>query len=229
VNDLIQQIAVINENGTQIGMTFPKRAKQLIARQRALWHNDSHTAICLLPELKEEVILDKDFTYNTNDGFKEAPRCAKSDDLLLYLAKKNVAERKNLIKQAVIYAIAWTVLLVVYAGFWDGADNYLSREGRNAINTLEVSMPFIPEAYVPNIEYAIAVINTYTYMYQRPVGNYILGAMFAWGGWIVFHAIKRAAENSRPKGAKRIKPDPVAVEYQRLKNIVLDGAAIEKV
>lgn len=228
VKNLIQQVVVIDENGTQIGMTFPKRAKQLINKQRALWHDEAHTTICLLPEMKEDTILENDFTNRMSAGVEKTIGYAEDNNLLLFLAQKNVTERKNLIKHIMAYVATGIVVVFLYASFFVNSVHPFSSEAWNAIRYLDEIRPLIPESYIGNIDEVDWFINYSTNNYTHPLWYIILGVMFAWGGWITVNVVKRAIRYYMPKFLKKAKPDPIILEYQRLKNMVSDGMAIEK-
>ncbi len=99
---MVQRITVINDGGAKIGMTFPKRAKQLINKQRAFWRDETHTAIRLLPEIKEESEMNNEIS-----DVRDIPAVSeRSDDLLMYIAKARVKEKERLIKHIAAYAAA---------------------------------------------------------------------------------------------------------------------------
>ena len=211
---MVQQLTVYDENGAQIGMTFPKRARQLISKQRALWHDDTHNAIRLLPETKEEAPLDE----YLDDDMEETTGFMGSDDLLLYLAKKSVREKRNLIKHVLAYLATWPVIIIFYEivisntrhpQHWQiGSINW-------QLDYIRHYMPYESLWAVNDIEWTM---RSFSYSLTHPVMFVIIGAMVAWGGWILTRAVNRVITNYRGR-AGRDKPDPVQLEYQRLKSI----------
>ena len=99
------EIIVYDGNNIQLGKTFSRRAKQLVAKGRAVWTNNGQTEIVLA----EESIVD----------MREAApeRAGESDDLLRHLAKERVQRRKLIRRHiwAYIAAVPFTILML--AGF----------------------------------------------------------------------------------------------------------------
>ena len=46
------RISLYNANGVKIGDTFTRRARQLVRQQRAMWTDDSQTAIRFAPGME---------------------------------------------------------------------------------------------------------------------------------------------------------------------------------
>jgi len=216
VTEMTQQLTVYDENGVPIGMTFPKRARQLVSKQRALWHDDAHTAIRLLPEAKEEVPLGE---YLGDDDMDESPAGSRSDDLLLYLAKRNVREKRNLTKHFVAFIAAWPAIIIFYEviasnvqrrrlhSWWDSAEWHL-----------DIIRNYVPEESIWAVDSLYftgrSLINSLTH----PIMYGIIGIMIAWGVWIFVRCVNWAIANDRGRAGKT-KPDPVQVEYRRLKDM----------
>ena|GEM_PF-4274893 len=87
-----QQITVFNENDEQTGVTFIRRAKQLVKKERAEWLNEECDSIRLL-SLEEE----------TQDEFM-------TDESLLVLARNRVKERRKIVRH--IGALAGTLFIL---------------------------------------------------------------------------------------------------------------------
>ena len=214
---MVQQLAVYDESGTQVGMTFPKRARQLINKQRALWHNDTHTAIRLLPDIKEEALMDE--YLNDDIDMDEPPSPTVSDDLLLYLAKKNVREKRNLSKHAVAFIAAWPLIGIFYAAVIEGARHPQHRR----LGTLRWQVDTLREYVSVDGMWILDDVSRwgqslFEHHLTHPIMFMIFGAMIAWGAWIVTRAVKMRAA-TRHSHKRRYKPDPVQMEYQRLKDI----------
>jgi len=118
-----QQITVYNEHLAAVGMTFSRRAKQLVNKQRAVWTDETRGAIRLLPEIKEEPIM-----TNTNEPSEGSEYKDDSiDNCLLCIAKKRVKEKRQLLKSIGVYIIG-CILIFMYmtANNYFGDDNYWS-------------------------------------------------------------------------------------------------------
>jgi len=95
----MDKITVYDQDNQRVGETYQRRAKQLVLKNRAKWMDDEFSAICLIDEMEEE-----EMTYQNNGEMiethdmveEEAPN-KPSDDLLMYLAERNVRFRQNLI------------------------------------------------------------------------------------------------------------------------------------
>lgn len=120
---LEQQIAVYDESGKKIGMTFKRRANQLIGRQRAKWLDEIHSSICLLPNSsREDTYLDKATEYNTNDCRGSAD--ADGKNCILCVAKKRVREKRNLRRHVALFVPGFILLLFLFAYYgWDRFSN----------------------------------------------------------------------------------------------------------
>lgn len=211
---MVQQLTVYDESGAHVGMTFPKRARQLINKQRALWHNDEHTAIRLLPDAKEDTTMD---AYLDED-LDETIGVTGSDELLLYLARKNVREKRNLLRHVLAYIATWPMIGIFYAAIIESTRHpsywRLRQLGWQVENLRE---------YVP-IESQWILSDIYSWGQRtidsllHPIMLIIFGIMIAWGAWILYRVVKRRTATSRVR-VRKLKPDPVQLEYQRLKDM----------
>jgi len=208
---MIQQLAVYDESGTQIGMTFPKRARQLINKQRAKWHDDTHTSIQLLPDNKEEATVD--YLDNDLDEILDIG----NDDLLLYQAKKNVREKRSLIKHAIAYIATWPIIAIFYSEIVSRTRHPSYARMQEAIHSLDEIRRSLPHFNLFAVDEAerqmMNIINSLTH----PLMYMIIGVMVAWGAWIIARVIMRITANRTI--AQRAKSDPVQMEYQRLKSM----------
>jgi len=195
-------------------MTFPKRARQLVSKQRALWHDDAHTAIRLLPEAKEEVPLGE---YLDDDILGETDGASKSDDLLLYLARKNVREKRSLAKHFVAFIAALPTIVILY--------EVISRNLRHPAYYMWNNLYPDVDTTVWRFSYGNtwAIMDMYAegqdifHSLTHPIMYGIIGIMIAWGVWIFVRCVNAITNNRGYKG--KTKPDPVQVEYQRLKSM----------
>jgi len=215
---MVQQLAVYDESGAQVGMTFPKRARQLISKQRALWHDDSHTAIKLLPEPNEEVAMDV-HQEDDLDKSKEAVGFAGSDELLMYIAKKNVKEKKNLIKHIIAYILSWPIIVVFYEAVISNTNHPSAESWNRATRAVEAArIQNLNATAHLSISDAQRAMQAHLNSLTHPIMYIIIGVMIAWGVMILASIVKRiiAYRIQRVSKAKR---DPVQMEYQRLKGL----------
>jgi len=214
---MINQVAVYDDSGAQVGMTFPKRAKQLVSKQRAVWQDDEHRSIKLLAD--------------TIEGDTTAPSPEESDDLLLYLARKNVREKRNILRHTAAFIVALTILIFFYTNF--GNTLHPSHNSlMSTSNRLETALTghVNPTAIRP-VEDAINWLQTIATTYSSPIWYLVFGAVLTWGGWIAIQYSKRAIRHfglRRGPKPKKVKVDPVALEYQRLKNLATDGVPVAR-
>ncbi|MCL2576134.1 MAG: hypothetical protein FWE33_06845 [Defluviitaleaceae bacterium] len=113
----MDKITVYDANDERIGDTFSRRAKQLVLKNRAVWYDDGNLAIRLIKEEKQMEIYPAD-NGKIIDLREDAPTADDAENkLLMYLAKRNVRKRRNLI----VHILAWIVtaffVLVVTDGF----------------------------------------------------------------------------------------------------------------
>ena len=214
---MVEQLTVYDENGAPIGMTFPKRARQLISKQRALWHDDTHTAIRLLPETKADTTA-VEYQDLDDDDLEDTAGFMGSDDLLLYLAKKNVREKRNLIKHIIAYICAWPAIIIFYETIISNTRHRPDWRLDGIMWQLDGLRQYVPYEsmwMVTDVEWTMrSIVQNITH----PLMFGIIGFMVAWGGWILSRVVKRVIMLRTARDG-RVKPDPVQKEYQRLKDI----------
>jgi len=207
-----------------VGTTYPRRAKQLVRNGRATWMEEGQT-LQLLPDhtltvpaaIKEGSPMDEDIIYPTNDKAEAfAPDHMGSDEMLLYLAKKNVQDKKNLTKHIWAFIIAWPVLGVLLGSVINNIGHPLRWDINYSITNLHNLVSQLPEDYSWNAQTAIRTLETLYRTYVPPVWYVIVGAMALWGAWIAVRVVKRANAKSN---SGTTKPDPVLLEYKRLKSM----------
>jgi len=113
---MTKPIVLYDQNHERVGETYPRRAKQLIRNGRATWLEEGQSLLLATnhepyPPEQEEPIM----TAYQNNGTSVPPlpppeTHEMSDDLLLYLAKKNVAEKRSLLRHAIAYVLALVIL-----------------------------------------------------------------------------------------------------------------------
>jgi len=301
-------IVLYDENNERVGETYHRRAKQLVRSGRAVWLDDGQSLLMTscqapetvtLPPTKEDLpIMTEIYTNNgTAPIMPEAPPPAPEapNELRMYLARRNVARKRNLIKNIVAYILVWVLILVPISatrvthstvaigstveneimrfsqpfvhempntgGNWVRGNRASAQEFRlhqsdfipesfvfgNEIRRWIYPFDNIIEAYViENIEQHIAsaIESSISGTWVAPINTahfeavphfatttarvrtqpnslwfFVVGIMFAWGIWILARgiSISRQTLQSRPKPPT--KPDPIALEYQRLSNV----------
>ncbi|MCL2361055.1 MAG: hypothetical protein FWC73_04475 [Defluviitaleaceae bacterium] len=163
-------IVLYDENNERVGETYPRRAKQLIRSGRATWSVDGESLIlnmtydsCPIP--KEDDLM-SDYYYQ-NNGTAVAPPpitpgAGESNDLLLYLAKENVAKKKNLVRHVIAYVLVWAVVLTA------SSVHFVQPQGRNA--SVEESHTIFGYVQMPDMYW----LNELPYHFQQwelPVVN----------------------------------------------------------
>ncbi len=92
VSNLNQQIVVWDENRVKIGNTFPRRAKQLVNKKKAVWLDETHTEILLISEDSEGSELNSEIVNFANNFFENTAHNSKilnlKDELIASLNAK---------------------------------------------------------------------------------------------------------------------------------------------
>ena len=148
-----------------------------------------------------------------------APALVEADALLLYQAKQNVKDKKNLVRHIVAYVAALPVLAIFY-GIGSVSDGV--HYPRPQFSVLWDLFPYVPEQYHGILGNAINELEwTYHHSYNYAIDLWLVafGMMVAWGGWIAVRIAKRVLRNMSEKSTRNEKPDPVIQEYQRLKRM----------
>jgi len=141
------KVIMHDASGAEVGETYSRRARQLVKQQRAVWADDTHTAIRFVPDTAEEWEAEPDPTAATHSSaIHAAPPSAKDKTGALYaMAERRIRDRNRLIWHTVallpvfIIIFAWGYstynavrsgeLFLLFAGFLQGAwvMSYISR------------------------------------------------------------------------------------------------------
>ena len=104
------KVLLIDASGTEIGETYSRRARQLVKQQRAIWADDTHTAIRFMPDQDEE--------WETPREPEPTPRPDKTPEVLYAIAEKRIHDRKRMILHSLLlipgyiaFPILWTILI----------------------------------------------------------------------------------------------------------------------
>jgi len=249
---MTKPIVLYDQNHERVGETYPRRAKQLLKSGRAVWLDEGQSMqICTdyqpnPPDKEDEISMTEPIYQNNGEPITEPVPVhpGESSDLLLYKAKRNVAEKRSLIRHLIAYIIAWPFLHALIFRFFNGGSRtsaqmdhatairmandfmpslqfrnfttpYLFIQGpdggswgrvdSNAVNEVLVAFASDIQAYVPT------AVQRHDFLWY-----FVLGVMVTWGVWIVARGIRVLGRHMNRKAPRALKPDPVAIEYQRL-------------
>jgi len=113
------KVIMYDAGGTEVGETYTRRARQLVKQQRAVWADDTHTAIRFAPDVANEWEVEPSPTPPS------APHSPLKDrtGALYAMAEKRVRDRRRLIWHTVALIPVFLILLI-----W-GATGYNARRG----------------------------------------------------------------------------------------------------
>jgi hypothetical protein len=221
----IGSITLYDKKSKKIGSLYPRRAKQLVLSGKAAWLDEgrslqmaSDITDSSSANFKEEKIVIDDNFFQTNEAHRASATASvpcEPDVLLMYQAKQNVKDKKNLIKHILAFIVAWPVLGIIYSNLVGG----LNPRWWSVVENLGIIRGYIPEEHGWVLHH---LENYFRWGYVPSTWYIFLGAVIAWGGWILFRIAKRVVRRIQ----KRSKLDPVLQEYNRLKGMVSDKAAL---
>ena len=232
-------ITLYDENHERVGETYHRRAKQLLKSGRGYWLKEGHSMMLTPypgPPVKE---IRMDSVYTNNGMAPEGPpAAAASNDLLMYLAKQNVAQKKTLVRHIIAYILALPLFHIVFYRF---VPQYVTAyaqapPGQMIIrNVREWPQYFIMpwhanDFVVADVGVSYNVVMAHQQAATSIAGHnnlwyFVLGIMAAWGIWIAALGIKIAYRHLKNRAPRPAKPDPVAMEYQRLRSMAAEGNA----
>ena len=111
------KIIMYDAEGTEVGVTYSRRARQLVKQQRAVWADDTHTAIRFTPDAADEWELEPATTAPHS-----APDARKSS-ILYALAEKRIHDRRRIIWHSVALIPVFILIFL-----W-GLTSYHARRG----------------------------------------------------------------------------------------------------
>jgi len=235
---IMEHITLYNQQRERVGETYPRRAKQLVRSGRATWLEENVTLQLTTDThppatIKEEIIMSDEDICLTNGSPKNETSptdCAGDNELLMYLARKNVREKRNLVRHFAAFVAVSLVLLILFEVNATGS-HQLARMANwhyDKINEEMNAMTSSPD-YQENQIYQLSDMREFyrnVMNLVNPIWVFILGVMVTWGGWILTRSAILVVDKIRVRSTKKPKPDPVALEYMRLKNMVSDGMAV---
>ncbi|MCL2286869.1 MAG: hypothetical protein FWC32_10970 [Firmicutes bacterium] len=119
------KVVLFDSDGTQIGETFTRRARQLVKQQRATWVDDNHTAIRFNPDTDEDIAIDmKDTPMPLPLPTTEKPSASEKpagSNHLYALAELRVNDRRRMIFHLLLLIPAFLVItaftMLIHDGF----------------------------------------------------------------------------------------------------------------
>lgn len=217
----IKEIILLDQNNNKIGSLYPRRAKQLVIKNKARWVIEGQTLQMILdvtdssPTIKEETKMTHENSNNPAPaGVTYAPELVEPDALLLYKAKENVRNKRNLLKHFLAYIVAWPVLGIFYQTVISILPHPHWERIQRGVST---SNHWEATNFINNVS------SYFTRLYTPPFWYVLMGVMLAWGCWIFYRLVKyyvpTMASKIRRVFIKTEKPDPVEAEYNRLKGL----------
>ena len=210
--NLIENIKIVGEHEEEIGETYPRRAKQLVKNGRAIWLEDG-VSIQLVNKEPNDMY--------TNNGVEIKPPPMPlvdetEDKLLLYLAKRTIAKKKELLRHVIAYVISWFTLAVLNGARFFITDHPRQWAANSARDLLHHYARYATVDRVQEVmDNAAWQIGVVTRNHVSPLWYALLGAMAFWSVLIIVKAKSYFALKGEMKPGK---VDPVLQEYQRLKN-----------
>jgi len=164
---LIQQIIVNDANRVRVGSTFPRRAKQLVSKDRAAWLDQAHTEI-ILTSSKTEGVEMKTGILNENAGGgvdatisrkkdKSIIKNAYRDDVSVVLSSSPIEIIKKSKRRTRELHTAFSIVL------WSGAAilyivaNYFMGNRAFTLNPAEMSSTWLIFVFAALIECAVEI------------------------------------------------------------------------
>jgi len=110
------KVIMYDASGTEVGETYTRRARQLVKQQRAIWADDTHTAIRFAPDTED------DWTPEPVPApplATTAPATEKTNASLYALAEKRLRDRKWLIWHTVALVPVFFIILIWGVSSWN--------------------------------------------------------------------------------------------------------------
>lgn len=178
--------------------------------------------------MPEEMYNNNGVPYAVTEGAEtEATDATDDDAVLMYQAKLNVKDKQNLKRHIIAFLIAIPVLAFVHLMFFDNHQlhNVRSNQHQQAVEILsavhQLDTIVVGDARLLFHDMVFIVedlwYNNRVYR-SRADWGVLMGAMLFWGGWITFRIFKRIRPLIKIRRIPATKPDPVLLEFNRLKN-----------
>ncbi|MCL2415781.1 MAG: hypothetical protein FWD01_03105 [Defluviitaleaceae bacterium] len=196
----MKEISVYDKEDKFLGITFPRRAKNLISKGRAKWTDETQCSI-ILQEIEIVGIDDEEF-YDPNDPTNEIYQTLETyeeyepaypimhetsevnEELLLHIASENVKRRRRFYLSLAGFPIALILSTILH-------DVYVYNVPHNIFN-FQLSIEFWR--------------------------GFIWGAFVLWGIYLICRFSLIFKERIESK-FWRDRPDPIETEFNRLKSM----------
>ncbi|MDR2649314.1 MAG: hypothetical protein LBB94_06300 [Clostridiales bacterium] len=114
------KVVVIDENNVKVGRTYNRRARQLVGKQRAVWADETHTAILLSPTVDVHEWQEAELAADMGESAVPAADGVSWDERRLYiLAVKKVHERRSFIWHTAAFVPGYIALFIIFGGILD--------------------------------------------------------------------------------------------------------------
>jgi hypothetical protein len=177
---------------------------------------------------KEDESKMEESLYVSNGSPSVTYKESKPDKLLMYKAKQNVKDRRNLVKHILVFIAICPVLLIFYTGVVQSAMSNAYWDFISAIGILSSGIPYTADYINQIYDHLLWLVDLHFFRGYTPGYWYVLmGIMLAWFGWIMQRIFRRVYKRVyrlvigifRGGSAGKERPDPVMQEYKRLKGL----------
>ena len=200
--EFINKIILYDQHGKVVSTIFPRRAKQLVIKGQATWLDEgqslqmtSHIKDSPSADIKEENPMKSGSIYNTNGEpnatippttktIAEAitppttTSISEADALLLYQAKQNVNDKRNLQRHIFAFFAMWPILIIFYNTIINNITNPAWRNIQHAVNHLEQGIWHMHQQYAWAAEEVVLYMHWhYTHAYTHIIWYVILGVI----------------------------------------------------
>ena len=112
------KITLLDANGIEVGETYSRRARQLVKQQRAIWADDTHTAIKFMPDAVEDWELPvSDYAAPPTPP---SAKKAEKDSALYILAEKRIRDRRRFVWHTLLFIPGFFGILFFWMAFTGG-------------------------------------------------------------------------------------------------------------
>jgi len=219
------KITVFDESNAEIGQTYPRRAKQLVTKGRAVWQDDRQRAIRMTPKEadKETMKMEHDFIDNEE---------------LMQTAKSNVRLKRSLICHLIAFLIAAPLIFAFFDGFmvssvgrytYTAVENHTIVSSLRELNTMAFQFSHVGDTAASAIiaQATSDLVNSFSLADLEQMGSQVIthatptfdavwyfvwGAYFAWGVFILSRLVVYFLPKIRHREQRQ-----VSAEYSRLK------------
>jgi len=110
------KVMMFDVSGAEIGETYTRRARQLVKQQRAVWADDTHTAIRFMPDTAGEWEPEPAPAASA----APAPKVDRSGSILYAMAERRMRDRTRVI----IHSLFLIPVFIFIPLFWGGLSNW---------------------------------------------------------------------------------------------------------